>query len=260
MSKHFLWGMIHVPALPGSVKNKLSMKEIISFCLSDAEILVTNGITNLFIENFWDAPFPKTNAHPHILSAISIIVDRIKVKFPNVNFGINVLRNDALSALGIATITNSSAIRVNVLTYARLTDQGIIEGCAYELNNYFSQLRSNVEIWADADVKHSVSLAPVKVEDAVKDLIERGGANKVIFTGSRTGEAVDWTILESLISKKIITPEQIVIGSGITADNIAQYKPFVRNFIVGSSLKANGKLDNPIDPNKVKLLVQALNN
>jgi membrane complex biogenesis BtpA family protein len=258
VNKNTLWGMIHVPALPGSYRSQLSFKEIIDFCLIDTETLVTNGITHLFIENFWNVPFPKSNSQPHIIAGITIIVEKIKTKFPEVTLGINILRNDALSALGIASMTGSKVIRVNVLTHARLTDQGIIEGCAYDLKTYSGQLNSPIKIWADIEVKHSVPLSPVPIEDAINDAIERGGADKVVFSGTRTGMPVKRDILLSLIDNGVLEADLIVIGSGINQNNLKNYLDLANNFIVGSSLKLENKLHNHIDPKKVTQLVESL--
>ena len=46
MSSHTLWGMIHVPSLPGSGNNPHPFDEIIDFCLADAKIFFENGIFN----------------------------------------------------------------------------------------------------------------------------------------------------------------------------------------------------------------------
>ena len=255
MDSHTLWGMIHVPSLPGSGNNTQSIDEIINFCLNDAQTFFENGINHLFIENFGDAPFPKNNVDPQVIAALTTILDHIKAHFPHTEFGVNVLRNDAIAALAIASITQSYAIRVNVLTHARLTDQGLIEGCAYELAKFRRQLKSEVEVWADVEVKHSFPLASIPLPDAIHDMIERGGANRIIFSGSRTGSEVDLSILKNLVEGNILSPEKIVIGSGISEHNITSFLPYARHFIVGSSLKIHNKLSNHIDPAKVSSLV-----
>lgn len=255
---HTLWGMIHVPALPGSPKHTLSIRDIVKFCLIDAEALVSNKITHLFIENFWDSPFPKSNSQAHVIAGITLVANEIKTKFPSVTLGINILRNDAKSALGIATITQSEVIRVNVLTHARVTDQGIIEGCAFDIKNYSELLNSSVKIWADVEVKHSAPLAPVPIEDTIHDSLERGGADCIIFSGSRTGQPANLKQLKTLIDNHVLPPEKIVIGSGINNQNLSDYLDVAHNFIVGSSLKFNNKLSNHIDPEKVARLVSCL--
>lgn len=255
MESHTLWGMIHVPALPGSGNNPQSIDKIINFCLEDAQIFFENGIDHLFIENFGDAPFPKSTVEPQVIVALTSIINHIKAHFPRVLVGVNVLRNDAIAALAIASITQSHAIRVNVLTHARLTDQGIIEGCSYELAKFRRQLQSEVEVWADVEVKHSFPLADIPLSDTIHDMLERGGANKIIFSGSRTGSEADLSVLKNIVEGNILTPEKIVIGSGISEHNISSFMSYARNFIVGSSLKVDNKLSNHIDPNKVSSLV-----
>lgn len=258
MNNPTLWGMIHVPTLPGSGSQTKSFDEIKEFCFTDAKILFDNGINHFFIENFGDAPFTKNTVQPHVVASLTAIIEHIKSHLPDSVFGVNVLRNDALSALAIASTTGSQAIRVNVLTHARLTDQGIIEGCSYELIKYKHQLHSNTEIWADVDVKHSYPLATIPLEDAIHDTLGRGGADKVIFTGSRTGTEADFTTIKSLIENNIITSDKVVIGSGITSDNVHNFLPYAKNFIVGTSLKQQGVFTNHIDPRKVSKLVSAI--
>ena len=258
MSNHTIWGMIHVPTIPGSGIQKKSFDEIKEFCLIDAKNLFDNGVKHFFIENFGDAPFTKGSVQPHVTAGLTAIIEHIKSHLPGCIFGVNVLRNDALSALAIASTTGSQAIRVNVLTHARLTDQGIIEGCSYELTRYKHQLQSNLEIWADVDVKHSYSLASIPLEDSIHDTLGRGGADKVIFTGSRTGVEADFKIIKSLIEANVLTPEQVAIGSGISPENIQDFMPYAKNFIVGTSLKQQGIFTNHIDPQKVSKLVSSI--
>ncbi len=74
----------------------------------------------------------------------------------------NVLRNDALAALGVAVAAGADFIRVNVHTGAMLTDQGIIQGEADQtlrMRRYLNAER--IQIFADVLVKHAVPLGPL---------------------------------------------------------------------------------------------------
>ena len=71
-----------------------------------------------------------------------------------------------------------------------------------------------------------------------------------------TGKPVNLEILKEV--NKTLTQDKIVIGSGITPENFSEYKNLAGHFIVGSSLKKDGKINNPIDKNKVNLLVKEL--
>ena len=105
-----------------------------------------------------NSPFYKTKVHPLTVASMTAIAMEVRKK-TNLPLGINVLRNDGISALSIAHAVNAQFIRVNILSGARVTDQGIIEGISAELSRFKSSLRNcSVEIWADVDVKHSSPL------------------------------------------------------------------------------------------------------
>ena len=119
--------MVHLPALPGTKFNKISLPKIIQWAVKDARALEQGGVDGLLIENINDIPFSKDHVDPHIVSAMTIIVNAIK-KEVNIPYGINVLRNDWRAAVGIAAVTGAKFVRVNVFSGAMITDQGVIEG------------------------------------------------------------------------------------------------------------------------------------
>ena len=110
------------------------------------------------------------------VAAMTRVITQIvaEVRMP---FGVNVLRNDALSALAIAAATGAAFIRVNVHTGAMLTDQGIIEGDAYATLRKRASLAPNVLIFADHLVKHATPLAEVDPIQSARDLRLRGLAD-----------------------------------------------------------------------------------
>lgn len=66
---------------------------------------------------------------------MTLAVQRVR-QLVSIPVGVNVLRNDGKSAMAIALCTGAQFIRVNVLAGAMVTDQGLIEGIAYELLRY----------------------------------------------------------------------------------------------------------------------------
>jgi membrane complex biogenesis BtpA family protein len=215
--------------------------------------LAAGGVDGLIIENFFDAPFTKQQVDPAVVSAMTLIVDRIKnlVVLP---IGLNVLRNDAHSALAIATCVKAQFIRVNVLTGVMATDQGIIEGQAHELLRYRRELGSEVKILADVLVKHARPLATPNLTTAVQDTIERGLADGVILSGWATGSPPSFEDLELAVAAAKGTP--VFIGSGADLDNIGRLLPAADGVIVASSLKRHGKITEPVDPIRVSQFVE----
>lgn len=230
------------------------MQAVIDRAAQEATALAAGGVDGMIIENFFDAPFAKDQVDPAVVSAMTIIIERLKnlVMLP---LGINVLRNDAKSAIAIAACTEIDFIRVNVLTGVMATDQGLIEGQAHNLMRYRRELGSDVCILADVLVKHARPLGTPNLTVAVQDTIERGLADGVILSGWATGSPPSREDLELASQAAGDTP--VFVGSGATVDNISHLLQAANGVIVASSLKRRGKISEPVDPLRVSQFVEA---
>ena len=247
-------GVVHLSPLPTSARWQGKLNEVIARAEQEATALAAGGVDGIIIENFFDAPFTKDCVDPATVSAMTLIVDRLKgmVMLP---IGINVLRNDARSAMAIATCTEVHFIRVNVLTGIMATDQGLIEGKANELLRYRRELGSEVAILADVLVKHARPLSTPNITTAVKDTIERGLADGVILSGWATGSPPTQEDLAAAAAAAGDTP--VFVGSGANWDNVAQLMQAADGVIVASSIKRHGKITETIDPIRVSQFVEA---
>lgn len=250
-----LIGMLHLPALPGAPLARRSLSEIAQLMLADARALKAGGVDGLMIENFGDVPFFKSSVPPIVVACITAIAQRVR-DAADLPLGINVLRNDGCSALSIAHAVGASYIRVNVLSGARVTDQGTIEGISADLLRLRATLGAHdVKILADVDVKHSAPLAPRAIEDELDDTIHRGLADAVIVSGAGTGKKTDLEKLATVKSRAGSTP--VVVGSGVDAATAPDLARIADGLIVGTSIKCDGKVNNPVDVARVEELVRA---
>ena len=248
-------GVLHVPALPGSPRNQLAFHSIIDWVLKEADALAGGGVDAFILENFGDAPFYPNRVPPHTVAFMSAIGRDVRRSF-NQPLGINVLRNDAESAIAVASAVSAEFIRVNIHTGARVTDQGLIEGTAHETLRYRKLLSSDLKIFADVDVKHSAPVAMRPLQDEVEEIISRGGANAVIVTGAATGME---TALEDLrIAKEAASPAPVFAGSGVNMDNVAAILKIADGVIVGTSLKRDGITTNAVDGQRVRALMDVV--
>lgn len=248
-------GVVHLLPLPTSPRWGGSLHAVIERAEQEATALAAGGVSGIIIENFFDAPFAKDRVDPAVVSAMSLIVERLK-GLVTVPLGVNVLRNDARSALAIATCTGAEFIRVNVLTGVMATDQGLIEGNAHEILRYRQELGSEVKILADVLVKHARPLGTPNLTVAVKDTIERGLADAVILSGWATGSPPSQEDLE--LAKTAAGQTPVFIGSGADLDNITTLIQSADGVIVSSSLKRNSEIQNPIDPVRVGQFMEAV--
>ena len=247
-------GVVHLLPLPTSPRWSGNLKTAIERAEREATALAAGGVDGIIVENFFDAPFTKGTVDPAVVSAMTILVEKL-MNLVTLPIGINVLRNDAHSGLAIASCVGAQFIRVNVLTGVMATDQGLIEGQAHQLLRYRRELGSEVKIFADVLVKHAQALEATNLTHAVKDTIERGLADAVIISGWATGSP---PVLEDLEIAKIAAAETpVFIGSGANWDNIATLLPAADGVIVANSLKRHGQIDQPIDPLRVSQFVEA---
>jgi uncharacterized protein len=252
---HPIIGVVHLLPLPTSPRWGGSLKAVIDRAEQEALALASGGVDGLMIENFFDAPFTKGTVDPAVISAMTLVVKKI-IGLVNIPVGINVLRNDAQSGMAIAACTGARFIRVNVLTGVMATDQGLIEGCAYELLRYRRELGCDVKILADVLVKHARPLGTPNLTTAVRDTIERGLADAVILSGWATGSPPTLEDLELATAAANGTP--VLIGSGADWENISTLITAADGAIVSSSLKRQGKIDQSIDPIRVSQFVEAM--
>ena len=248
-------GVVHLPPLIGSPQSTQPFHEIRSRALADARVLIDNGIDGVIIENYGDAPFLPDSVEPHTVAALALIVDEIRKRHLQTPIGLNVLRNDAKSAIAIATVTEANFIRVNVHTGAMLTDQGIIQGKAHETLRYRSLLKTKVKIFADIAVKHAVPLAPIDILASAEDTYHRGLADALIVTGTATGKRANLDQLKSV--KSTVPQASVFAGSGVTVDNLAEVLQYADGVIVGTSIKRDGVTTNAADPDRVCALIKA---
>ena len=251
-----LIGMVHLPPLPGSPRWDGSMEKTIAAALADARALVDNGMDAIIVENYGDAPFTPGRVAAATVAAMSVSAHEIRRALPETPLGVNVLKSDARSALAVATAVGARFIRVNVLAGAVVADQGIVQADAYDLLRDRRLLGVDVAIFADVQGKHAVPLAPVDVEQQARDLAARSLADGLVVSGRATGDA---TPIDDVKRVRSAVPDvPILVGSGVTPETAPELLSLADALIVGTSLKRNGDVSSPVDPARVRRLVDAV--
>lgn len=231
------------------------MDQVLEIAVSDAKALVDSGFPALIVENFGDTPFFADNVPAETIASITRSVTALGDVI-SVPIGVNVLRNDALSALAIAVATGSAMIRVNVLTGLMYTDQGPIVGRAAEVDRKRQTLDAGIEVWADVLVKHATPPPGFGARQAALDTLERGNADALIVSGSGTGVSPDLERLKS-IRDAVGDGVRLVVGSGAHPGNLADLLSVADTIIAGSTTKVDGRAMNRVDPSRAAALVSA---
>lgn len=249
-------GMIHVHALPGTPRHGQSIASILDQALAEAQLYRDGGLHALMIENMHDIPYVRTPG-PEITAAMAVIAREVKRAQPDLPLGIQILAGANREALAAALAAGADFIRAEGFVFGHVADEGYIDACAGELLRHRKAIGAeSIAVFTDIKKKHSAHAVTADV-----DILQTAHAAEyflsdgLILTGAATGQAAS---LEELRAVHEASPLPLLVGSGITAGNIRDYLPLADAFIVGSFFKQDGFWANPVDPARIRLLMEAL--
>lgn len=249
-------GMIHLKPLPGSPAFGGDLEALVASAEADLRALQENGVGAVLIENFGDAPFYPDRVPVETVASMTAIVQHLRGHC-RVPFGVNVLRNDGQAAVAIAAATGAAFVRINVLAGAVVADQGLISANAHEVLRLRRRLDAAISIFADVQVKHASPLGNFSLQDAASDLLERAHADALICTGSATGAAIDLGQLRLL--REYLPDAVLLAGSGVDQNSARTILQDADGVIVGTALKKEGKVGNPVDVARVRQFMKRAN-
>lgn len=242
--------MVGLRPLPGSPGYDGSEHAIVDRALQDIELYTAAGADAVLLENSGDLPYSKPPLQKETVVAVSHIAKLIRrrVKKP---IGLQLLEAANDQALHIAAETGLDFIRAEGYVFAHVVGAGIIEGCAGKLLRLRKQLRvESIRIFADVRKKHcshaltgDLDLAEhVRQADFFK-------ADGIIVTGPRTGAEPS---TDDLLESRSATGLPILIGSGMTPENLHRHFPHADGFIVGSALRKEGRFLGDLCPDRLQ--------
>jgi len=250
-------GMVHCWPLPGAPGySGYGIDTIIENAIADANALAKGGVDGIIVENMWDIPF-RAGSHlaPESIASHAVIARAVRLAVP-LPLGINLVHNGGVALLGIAIAAGASFIRVCMFTGAGVWEAGSWdEGCAAELMRRRKELGAeNIKILADVDKKHSVRFPGIDLPTHI-EWSRFSGADGLIVSGKMTGDAPD---LEKVRAAKTLAGDcPVVIGSGATEANVGAFLGVADGVIVGSSIKEGGRIEEPVDTERVRRFVEA---
>lgn len=249
-----LIGVVHLLPLPGSPRYEGKFDRVVWRALSDAKGYVEAGFSALIVENFGDAPFFPRRVPPSTVGAMAVAVAEVAKAIP-VPVGVNILRNDLISALSVAHVSGGKFVRANLLLGLAAAPEGWLLGEAAEALRLRALLKEEVKVLADVSVKHAKSLWASSLDAEVKDLIERGLAEGIIVTGRRTGEppqAEELRAVKGAAEGRV----PVFLGGGLTPENAPELLPHADGAIVGTYVKREGRIEEQVDFERARELVE----
>ncbi len=249
-------GVIHVGALPGAPANFQTMTDIIAQAERESAIYRDCGVDGVIIENMRDTPYLRGSVGPEIVAAMAVIGQAVKTE-SRAPTGIQILAGANIEAMAVACAANLDFIRAEGFAFAHVADEGLIQSSAAELLRYRKMIGADrVQVWADVKKKHSSHAITADISlGATAEAVEFMRADAVIVTGNVTGAAPK---IADAQEAKTHCRLPVLLGSGIDANNIAEFYQAADGFIIGSYFKTDGYWANPVEAARVRTLMTVL--
>ena len=234
-------GMVHMYALPGAPTFSGSLNDVIDRAVQDATTLAEGGVDALLVENFHDYPFYPMTVEPETVAAAAVVAREVG-RQTDLPLGINILRNSWQASLGVAAAVDAQFIRLNILTDAAVTDQGIINSEAHLVARYKKHIGGeHILTLADLLTKHARPIVERPVGVIAEDMLNRGGADAIILAGDNTAMPPS---LDRLRQVKDAMPDApVILGSGMTAKHAATYAEVADGAVFGYGSKPDHNMD-----------------
>jgi membrane complex biogenesis BtpA family protein len=242
-------GVIHVGALPGTPRNTQTVTELVNAAKNEAQLYREAGVDGVMIENMHDVPYLRAEVGPEIVAAMTAIGSEVKAVF-GLPVGIQILAGANIEAMGVAHAAGLDFIRAEGYAYAHVADEGLIQASAAKLLRYRRMIgATNVQVWTDVKKKHSAHAitADVSLRETA-ETVEFMGADCVIVTGRATGKPPN---SEDVREAKNHCGLPVILGSGISPENVEEFYADADGFIVGSFFKVDGNWANTVDASRV---------
>jgi membrane complex biogenesis BtpA family protein len=246
----FLAAMIAVLPLPGSPMYDGDDQRVIKQALSDLEVYKQEGVDSIILENDHDLPYIQPPLDEKGIALMTEIAREVRKRFDE-PIGIQMLEAANITSLEIAAEADLDYIRVEAYVFAHVGGSGVINGSAGKILRRRKELNAErIKVFADVKKKHGSHSLTIDLD--IQDEIMQAEfflVDGVIVTSQFTGHNPD---KNDLIKAKSVTDLPVLIGSGMTPENISDFLPLADGFIVGSCFRKDGKFLETLEPKRLR--------
>ncbi|MGE5462381.1 MAG: BtpA/SgcQ family protein, partial [Syntrophothermus sp.] len=245
----FLAAMVAVLPLPGSPLYDGDDQRVMDQALADLEVYKNAGVDSVIFENDHDLPYIQPPLDETGVALMTRIAQEARGRFDG-PLGVQMLEAANVTSLEIAAGADLDYIRAEAYVFAHVGGSGVIHGSAGRILRRRKELNAvHIKVFADVKKKHGSHSLTIDLD--IQDEIRQAEfflVDGVIVTGQFTGTHPDRA---DLLKAKSATKLPVIIGSGMTAENIPDYLPLADGFIVGSTFRRDGKFLEILEPGRL---------
>jgi len=246
--------------------------------LREAELYFEYGADVLMLENI-SAPYFVRRRQPLVIFAMmSRLARLLRERYPDGEFGVQILAFGENLAMDIAVRYGFSFVRGESLLFSGQRPEGITPNQGnlarlYMLRNLLmdtlsGQKKVTPRVYVDLQKKHTIFSGELNRLDTWMGNLLFLKLEGMVLTGSETGKPADWedlrrastAVADAVRKSKSFMGQgwqpEVIIGSGVGVENLEECKQYASAVIVGSSLKENGYWECSLDKARLQQFME----
>lgn len=247
-------GCLHLRALPGTPMwdRNYSIEEHIDDLKREAHILMDLGFDGAVFANEADYPYVE-NIGPGALAAYTRIVIEVSKEL-TIPFGVGIM-NDPISALSVAKVVGATFCR-GFFVGNHVGNYGALNKTPGEIFRYGKSIGADdIAVYSSFEPHNATNLDTRSVEEMYKTLTFDIPLAGYSMAGPAKGEKIE----DSTIARcKRLDPSiPINCNNHTSAQNVKEILKYADMVVVGTALKKDHYLFNPIDYDNAKEFIEA---
>ena len=249
-------GMVQLGPLAGGSRHRgEAIGPVLEWALQDAALLARHGVDAVMVQNLGDLPVGLQVCTPQVAWMTRVVAEVARAA--GVPVGLNFLENDAEAMFAVASAAPVDFVRLKIFVGAMVTPAGIEGGQAFAAQRARNTWGArDTAIFADVHDRTGTPLASAGLAEDIHHAVALGGADSVVLTG----RSVEETRRFIQIGRTAAHGAPILIGGGVDAGNVLPMSEAADGVIVSSALKPSGTAFDRLDPERVRIFMEAAGN
>ncbi|WP_300055245.1 BtpA/SgcQ family protein [uncultured Roseobacter sp.] len=218
---------LHLPSF--DLSRHLSTAWFEDYAMANAKVFADAGIPFIKLQ---DQTRTSMAATPETLTRMTALSRLLRAEFPELGLGIIVEAHDPLASLSIAQASGADFVRLKIFVGGAMTSEGPRHALGAEAVAYRASLGADgVAILADV---HDRTARPLSDEPQpfAANWAAKVGADGLVIAGVSFQDTLD----RIAAIRPVVSNRPVLIGGGVTVDNVGQALSAAEGVIVSSAL------------------------
>jgi uncharacterized protein len=220
-SRRALYGVVHVPPLPGTPFHEPgSFPRILQGVLIQAQVMAAGGLDGALIQTVDRVYSTRDETDPARVVAMTLLAQGVLAEAPpGFAVGVQIMRHAVSASLAVAKVVGAAFVRADGLVGATMSTHGWVEPDPLQIMTYRRAIDAfDVDLIADVDSMHYRWAGPDETAGGVAERAVSVGADAVCIAHPDTDEALG----KIADIRHRIPSARIVLGGFVNHENAAR--------------------------------------